>query len=260
MNYERTEWCSECDREVTLSWDIEKDGYCCYCPYCGKRLMLCQYCDGAADGECDWKENGGCKHSPENESRKENKMTKTEIEIEIENKIYDLKRVIESCKNVIKANENEIKKLEAEKEKPAFERVKKGEKYYFIGEDCRCGNIENRKIITYFTFDDNSKNDEKHFKSNNYFLTKERADEVADKINFLLKLERLHDTFCPDYKPDWEEEKYEYKWYIRFDSKKKKYTPFWTSQYRDATVYFDSKETAKKVCEILNKVLENEDM
>ena len=43
-------------------------------------------------------------------------MTKTEIE----NKIYDLKIVIESCKNIIKANENEIKKLEAEKERPVI--------------------------------------------------------------------------------------------------------------------------------------------
>lgn len=120
-------------------------------------------------------------------------MTKTEIE----NKIYDLKRAIESCKNVIKANENEIKKLEAEK---------------------------------------------------------------ADKINFLLKLERLHDMFCPDYKPDWEEGKDECKWFIRFDAKNKEYLAFWTTIYRDATVYFDSKETAKKVCEILNKELENEDM
>ena len=249
MSNEKTEWCSECDSEVTLNWDIEKDGYCCYCPYCGKRLMLCQYCDGTADGECDWKENGGCKHSPENESRKENKMTKTEIE----NKIYDLKRAIESCENIIKANENEIKKLEAEKEGPAFERVEKGLRYYCVGVN-ELGvtvepHIDNRLIFS-----------DAMFENNNYFHTKERAEEVADKINFLLKLERLHNTFCPDYKPDWEEGKDECKWFIRFDAKNKEYLAFWTTIYRDATVYFDSKETAKKVCEILNKELENEDM
>lgn len=245
MNNEKTEWCSECDREVTLNWDIEKDGYCCYCPYCGKRLMLCQYCDGAADGECDWKENRGCKHSPENENRKENEMTKTEIE----NKIYDLKRTIENCKNIIKANENEVKKLEAEKEGFVFKRVEKGLHYYCVGVN-ELGvtvepHVEKRLIFS-----------DVMFKNNNYFHTKERAEEVADKINFLLKLERLHDTFCPDYKPDWDN-KSESKWTVVFDYDEKKYAPYWSVITDNHTiVYFNSRKTAKKVCDILNKELE----
>ena len=173
-------------------------------------------------------------------------MTKTEIE----NKIYDLKRAIESCKNVIKANENEIKKLEAEKEESAFERVEKGLRYYYI-------RIDWLGASTDIIIDKRSEFDNARFENNNYFLTVGRAEEVADKINFLLKLGRLHDMFCPDYKPDWEEGKDECKWFIRFDAKNKEYLAFWTTIYRDATVYFDSKETAKKVCEILNKELEN---
>lgn len=173
-------------------------------------------------------------------------MTKTEIE----NKIYDLKRVIESCKNVIKANENEIKKLEAEKEEPTFERVKKGEKYYSIGK-CPSG-----EFASYLLTERKGHFDEYYFKNNNYFHTKERAEEVADKINFLLKLERLHDTFCPDYKPDWEDGKL--KWYIPFEHTDKQYVTNWSTRYEKcATVYFDSLETAEKVCEILNKELEN---
>jgi hypothetical protein len=249
MNNEKTEWCSECDREVTLNWDIEKDGYCCYCPYCGKRLMLCQYCDGAADGECDWKENGGCKHSPENESRKENEMTKTEIE----NKIYDLKRVIESYKNIIKANENEIKKLEAEKEKPAFERVERGKKYYFV-------DVYRGKYFAKYEVDEHSILDDEIYASNNYFHTRERAEEVADKINFLLKLERLHDIYCPDYEPDWND-RIKTKWNVVFDYDEKEYVSYWNAVVDShTTVYFDSKKTADKVCDILNKELENEDM
>ena len=245
MNNEKTEWCSECDSEVTLNWDIEKDGYCCYCPYCGKRLMLCQYCDGTADGECDWKENGGCKHSPENESRKENKMTKTEIE----NKIYDLKRTIKSCENIIKANENEIKKLEAEKERPAFERVEEGKKYYTVTADSYSRVFVKEYIEEYMRFD------KLNFENNNYFLTKERAEEVADKIKFLLKLERLHDTFCPDYKPDWDND-WMGKFYVLFDNGNGKYIS--NDAYSvgsGTTVYFDSRETAEKVCEILNEEL-----
>lgn len=172
-------------------------------------------------------------------------MTKTEIE----KKIDDLKRVIESCKNVIKANENEIKKLEAEKEKPAFERVGKDGTYYLVG-DTR------GKIVAYNTFDDCSDLHRARFDNNNYFLTKERAEEIADKINFLLKLERLHDTFCPDYKPDWGNISTT-KWWVAFNNDQKVYRPYWTNTIDSNITYFDSEETAEKVCKILNKEIEN---
>lgn len=183
----------------------------------------------------------------ENESRKENEMNKTEIE----NKIYDLKRTIKSCENIIKANENEIKKLEAEKEGFAFKRVEKGLRYYCVGVN-ELGvtvepHIDNRLIFS-----------DAMFKNNNYFHTKERAEEVADKINFLLKLERLHDLYCPDYKPDWNNE-WELKYYIFYDVHNKKYQPgvcYYISY--DPNIYFNSKETANKVCEILNKEIANE--
>lgn len=173
-------------------------------------------------------------------------MTKTEID----NKIYEIKRIIESCENIIKANKNELKKLEAEKERPAFERVEKGLHFYCV-EANELGvtvelHIDNRLIFS-----------DAMFKNNNYFLTEERAEEVADKINFLLKLERLHDTFCPDYKPDWEDDTTA-KWYIVFDNDQKVYTSYWTNVITEESAFFDSEKTADKVCEILNKELENE--
>lgn len=171
-------------------------------------------------------------------------MTKTEIE----NKIYDLKRTIESCENIIKANKNEIKKLEAEKEGLVFKRVEKGLHYYCVGVN-ELGvtvepHIDNRLIFS-----------DVMFKNNNYFRTKERAEEVADKINFLLKLERLHDTYCPDYKPDWSDVS-NAKWRVAFDHEKKKYVLCWDWAVDCKTVYFDSEETAKKVYETLNKEIE----
>ena len=177
-------------------------------------------------------------------------MAKTEIE----NKIYDLKRIIESCENIIKANKNEIKKLEAEKERPAFERVEEGKKYYTVTADSDNGIFVKECIEEYIRFD------KSNFENNNYFLTKERAEEVADKINFLLKLERLHDTFCPDYKPDWKYN-WEKKFYILFDNVRGIYLNDYAYSYPtddQTTVYFDSKETAVKVCEILNKEIKNE--
>ena len=175
-------------------------------------------------------------------------MTKTEIE----NKIHDLKRTIKSCENIIKANENEIKKLEAEKERPAFERVEEGKKYYAMTTFSYEGVVVTEYIEEHMRFD------KSNFENNNYFLTEERAEEVADKINFLLKLERLHDTFCPDYKPDWDD-KSKAKWTVVFDYDEKKYTPYWNIVTDNRTiVYFNDSKTISKVCEILNKEIENE--
>jgi len=48
-----TEFCSCCEREVNMQWDIDRDGYEAYCPYCGEKLMLCSECFEAGI-VCDW--------------------------------------------------------------------------------------------------------------------------------------------------------------------------------------------------------------
>lgn len=165
------------------------------------------------------------------------------------NRIDELKSLIENCKKTIESSEKEIEMLKAKK--PTFERVEEGEEYYSIEK-----NITG-KFVSYPLTEENISFDKNYFKNNNYFHTKERADEVADKINFLLKLERLHDTFCPDYKPDWNDGSL--KWYVYFDCMDKKYISNWTAYSNEhAMVSFDSLESACKVCEILNKELENE--
>ena len=54
-----TEYCPHCDREITVLWDVEQNGYQIYCPNCGETIMLCSMCDREP---CDWTENG-CKYS-----------------------------------------------------------------------------------------------------------------------------------------------------------------------------------------------------
>lgn len=53
-----TEYCSNCENEVTMNWDVKKQGYQAFCPVCGKRLMLCSECldaeDNTARGMCDY--------------------------------------------------------------------------------------------------------------------------------------------------------------------------------------------------------------
>ena len=57
------EECPECGSEVRLKWDVARDGYTIYCPYCGYRMKLCSMCDVRDGGKCDWNsEKGGCKN------------------------------------------------------------------------------------------------------------------------------------------------------------------------------------------------------
>ena len=53
-----TEYCSECEAEVTMQWDVRALGYKAFCPHCGKRLMLCDECQHRKDGglvdDCDY--------------------------------------------------------------------------------------------------------------------------------------------------------------------------------------------------------------
>lgn len=44
MNNEVTEVCPFCEREITLIWNPDADGFKCFCPACGNRLMLCTAC------------------------------------------------------------------------------------------------------------------------------------------------------------------------------------------------------------------------
>lgn len=57
------EQCPKCGNEVWLKWDVERDGYTIYCPYCGYRMKLCSMCDVRDGGKCDWSsETGECKN------------------------------------------------------------------------------------------------------------------------------------------------------------------------------------------------------
>lgn len=165
------------------------------------------------------------------------------------NRIDELKSLIENCKKTIESSEKEIEMLKSKE--PTFERVKKDKSYYLLGDF-------SGKIIAHPIPDDGSEIHKRRFENNNYFHTEERADEVADKINFLLKLERLYDTFCPDYKPDWNDG-IKAKWNVVFDYDEKKYVSYWNAVIDShTTVYFDSKKIADKVCEILNEEIKNE--
>lgn len=143
-----------------------------------------------------------------------------------------------------------VDKIEHTQDEPAFERAKRDELYYLVIflHGAACGGSEREDYCGI---------DDERFNNNNYFKTPERAAQVADKINHLLLLERLHDTFCPEYVPDWKSK--EGKWSIYFDSYSNIYDYCVTLKSLNAQqAYFPTEEIAQKVCDILNKKLEEQ--
>lgn len=163
---------------------------------------------------------------------------------EMSKKLEELKESIDKALAEEAKYEELIRQIK-EKEEPKFER-RVDESYYAV--ETNNGKARRYNLI------DNSVADGWRYKNNNYFYTEERAQEVADKINFLLKLERLHDTYCSDYVPDWFDAETA-KWYVFFNNSTEGYDAVcvsWWAQTK-TNVYFPTEEIAQKVCDILNK-------
>lgn len=149
----------------------------------------------------------------------------------------------------IKELEYELKelreKMEEQKEygepKPWKPEVK--EEYFYV--------YSNLKTGRYFNLDDSI--DDKLVEVGNCFKTRERAEQVADKMRLLLKLEQLHDMLCPDYVPDWKFDTAAYT--LDYNPKSKRWS-YALHTYNCHEVYFETKENALKAVEILNKELE----
>lgn len=155
-----------------------------------------------------------------------------------------LKQELEALRDKCKELEDKIEQAEHDDE-PRFER-REGELYYWVS-------TNNGKAERVASTDNAGRYDKPWYDNNNYFHTAERAQEVADKINFLLKLERLHDTFCPDYVPD-SDDFSSIKYTIFYDYTEKIYEVICLNPMCHRTlVYFPSQEIAQKVCNILNK-------
>lgn len=130
-----------------------------------------------------------------------------------------------------------------------FERVKSQEAFYNISLDGVATIFKQFETEQFEDFNNNC------FKNNNYFKSIERAAEVKSKIELLLRLERLYDTFCPDYKPNWNDNS-EPKYFIEFDCEDNIYVLNYTDYYYRTDVYFPNDDIAQKVCDILNEELE----
>lgn len=43
-------FCKHCETQAVMIWEPETEGCLAFCPHCGERMMLCDYCEG----ECDY--------------------------------------------------------------------------------------------------------------------------------------------------------------------------------------------------------------
>jgi len=153
----------------------------------------------------------------------------------------------------IKQLEAVINKTETDSE-PKFE-IAQDERYYFIDFYFKGCSLNVRSDVYANVLVDRARVDR-----NNCFKTEERAKEVIDKINLLLKLERLHDIYCPNYKPNWNEDSFSLKHYVRYNTSEAKWYSYDAQIMEDTIqVYFPTKEIAQKVCDILNKEREDYD-
>ena len=131
------------------------------------------------------------------------------------------------------------KEAEAQKKQ---EEWKFGEKYFYVSPSGRVIQemfTEHRTDITRKNF-------------GNFFRTRERAEQVKEKMRMLLRLEQLHDMLCPDYVPDWKDDRL--KFYVYFDHEQGSLN-ITASSFCDALslVTFETRENAEKAAEILNK-------
>lgn len=67
MERVEVEVCPYCSNEISMRWNVERDGYQINCPFCGKKIMLCNACrhsDDNPEQKCDWSEEYNCFRKP----------------------------------------------------------------------------------------------------------------------------------------------------------------------------------------------------
>ena len=143
--------------------------------------------------------------------------------------------------------EKQIEELKAEIERLKNEEtLKRMEHYYFLNID---GDGD------FYIDEDNDGLTTKHYDNWNYFLSEDSTEYFLSAIDELKKLQRYHEIYCPDYVPDWNDEKEE-NWYVFFNKSTSCYQySYDTYDFRPNEIYFDSEETVKKVCDRLNENL-----
>lgn len=161
----------------------------------------------------------------------------------------DIEKKLEALKAEFLEKLEELKKeaeTQKKQEEPKPWKPEVGEEYFTIANSV--------DTVQYIYYGDGI--DEVNIPSGNCFKTKKRAEQVAEKMRLLLRLEQLHDMLCPDYEPDWGSGEAMYCLYYDHSSSRWAVDGWYDCNCRVNGAYFDAKENADKAAEILNKELE----
>lgn len=151
----------------------------------------------------------------------------------------DIEKKLEALKSEFLGKLEALRK-EAEAQKKQ-EEWKFGEKYFYVSPSGRVI----QEMFTEHRTDIARKN------FGNFFRTRERAEQVKEKMRMLLRLEQLHDMLCPNYEPDWDGTA---KFLVAFDHTDGEMQAFFDRSSGESTlVYFRDAVTAMEAAEILNK-------
>lgn len=166
---------------------------------------------------------------------------------------------IEQVNNEIAKLQEEIKRLQEIEDEPDIQRVGVGEPFWYIQlGDYGVNVIQCNEPTGRSCYDITETIGARLFRNSNYFLSKERAEQVAEKIDAVLKVERMHDAFCPELVDGTEENAY----YVGLSLKYHEfvYVPYRPQETPDVLIVakFGSSEVATKVCQILDRKKDNE--
>ena len=161
----------------------------------------------------------------------------------------NIEKKLEALKAEFLGKLEELKK-EAEMQKK-HEEWKFGEKYFYISQSGR--------VIQDSWENVDADTDKRNFRIGNCFPTEARAEQVAEKMRLLLRLEQLHDMLCPDYEPDFGSGEATYCLYYDYSSSHWAAEGWYDCNCRVNGPYFDTLENAEKAAEILNKEMKKSD-
>ena len=157
----------------------------------------------------------------------------------------DIEKKLEALKAEFLEKLEELKKeaeTQKKQEEPKPWKPEVGEEYFTIANSV--------DTVQYIYYGDGI--DEVNIPSGNCFKTKKRAEQVAEKMRLLLRLEQLHDMLCPDYVPDWEGDRLKFQ--IYFSHSQGEYGKSCSTGIESPCMaVFDTEENAEKAAEILNK-------
>ena len=148
---------------------------------------------------------------------------------------------IEQANNEIAKLQEEIKRLQEIEDEPDIQRVGAGEPFWYIQlGDYGVNVIQCNEPTGRSCYDITETIGTRLFRNSNYFLSKERAEQVAEKIDAVLKVE-------------------ENAYYVGLSLKYHEFL-YVPQEASDLLIVakFDSSEVAAKVCQILDRKKDNE--